>query len=41
MATLELAEQTPLAQSTVVDLVRKAVALNGLHGNPTNVRRQE
>ena len=41
MATLELVEGTPLEQSTVVDLVNKAVALNEVHGNPTNLRRQQ
>jgi len=35
MATLALAEQTPLERSTVVELVKAAVALNATHGNPT------
>jgi len=37
MATLELAEQTPLERSTVVELVKAAVALNATHGNPTDL----
>ena len=35
MATLELAAATPLERSTVVELVRRAVALNASHGDPT------
>lgn len=35
LATLALAEATPLAQSTVVALVVKAVALNAVLGHPT------
>ncbi|MDM0117331.1 DUF1801 domain-containing protein [Variovorax sp. J22R133] len=35
MATLELVETTPLERSTVVALVREAVALNASLGNPT------
>jgi hypothetical protein len=35
MATLVLTEQTPLERSTVVDLVREAVALNASRGDPT------
>ncbi|MEJ8855831.1 DUF1801 domain-containing protein [Variovorax robiniae] len=38
MATLELVEQTPLAQATVLSLVQEAVALNEAHGDPTNLR---
>jgi hypothetical protein len=34
MATLELNESTPLLESTVRQLVREAVALNGSLGNP-------
>ena len=34
MATLELVEGTPLARSTVVELVQQAVALNVSLGNP-------
>jgi hypothetical protein len=37
MATLALAEPTPLEHSTVVELVRKAVALNASHGDPTDL----
>jgi len=37
MATLELVEGTPLEHSTVVELVKKAVALNAAHGNPTDL----
>ena len=37
MATLELVEGTPLERSTVVELVTEAVALNALHGDPTNL----
>jgi hypothetical protein len=35
MATLELVAGTPLERSTVVELVRRAVALNASHGDPT------
>ena len=35
MATLELVEGTPLERSTVVDLVKAAVALNTSVGDPT------
>ena len=35
MATLELVEKTPLERSTVVELVKKAVALNASRGDPT------
>jgi hypothetical protein len=38
MATLELLEGTPLAQSTVVRLVQEAVALNLSAGDPTDLR---
>ena len=37
MATLELAEATPLEQATVVELVKEAVALNAVHGDPTDL----
>jgi hypothetical protein len=37
MATLELVEETPLEQSTVIELVKEAVALNAFHGDPTRV----
>jgi hypothetical protein len=37
MATLELVEETPLEHSAVVELVKAAVALNALHGDPTNL----
>jgi hypothetical protein len=37
MATLELVEETPLERSTVVELVKEAVALNACHGNPTDL----
>lgn len=36
MATLELVEETPLERSTVVELVKAAVALNASHGDPTH-----
>jgi len=36
-ATLELAEATPLEQATVVELVKEAVALNAVHGDPTDL----
>jgi hypothetical protein len=39
MATLELVEQTPLERSTVVALVKAAVALNASHGDPTDLGR--
>jgi hypothetical protein len=35
MATLQLVEETPLERSTVVALVREAVALNAARGDPT------
>ncbi len=35
MATLELAQGTPLARSTVTGLARAAVSLNGSLGDPT------
>ena len=37
MATLELVEETPLARSTVVRLVKQAVVLNASHGDPTDL----
>ena len=37
MATLELMEGTPLERSTVVALVKEAVALNASQGDPTNL----
>ena len=37
MATLELREGTPLERSTVVKLVREAVAFNASLGNPTDL----
>jgi hypothetical protein len=37
MATLELVEGTPLERSTVVELVKEAVALNLAEGNPTDL----
>jgi hypothetical protein len=37
MATLVLIDQTPLERSTVVELVRKAVALNAALGGPTKL----
>lgn len=37
MATLELMEGTPLERATVVELAKAAVALNALHGDPTDV----
>jgi hypothetical protein len=37
MATLEIVAETPLERSTVVELVREAVALNALHGDPTDL----
>ena len=37
MATLELEEETPLERSTVVELVKAAVALNASHGDPTDL----
>lgn len=37
MATLELVEETPLERSTVVELVKAAVALNASHGDPTDL----
>jgi hypothetical protein len=37
MATLELAKGTPLDRSTVVELVRKAVAFNASLGDPTRL----
>ncbi len=37
MATLELKESTPLERSTVVELVKQAVALNTALGDPTSM----
>jgi len=37
MATLELTEGTPLERSTVLELVRQAVALNASLGDPTDL----
>jgi hypothetical protein len=37
MATLQLVEGTPLERSTVVELVKKAVALNASLGDPTDL----
>jgi hypothetical protein len=37
MATMELVEETRLERLRVVELVRKAVALNASHGDPTNL----
>ena len=37
MATLELVEGTHLDRSTVIELVREAVALNASLGNPTTL----
>ena len=37
MATLELVEGTPLERSTVVELVKEAVALSASHGDPTDL----
>jgi len=37
MATLELVEQTPLEQSTVIALVKEAVVLNESLGDPTDL----
>ena len=37
MATLELVEETPLERSTVIELVKAAVALQAVHGDPTKV----
>jgi hypothetical protein len=37
MATLELVEETPLARSTVIELVKQAVVLNASHGDPTDL----
>lgn len=36
MATLQLFEQTPLAQTTVVALVKEAIDLNESLGDPTD-----
>jgi hypothetical protein len=38
MATLEIVEATPLERSTVVALVKAAVALNALQGDPTDLK---
>ena len=38
MATLELSESTRLARSVVLQLVKTGVALNKLHGDPTDLR---
>jgi hypothetical protein len=40
MATLVLIEQTPLERSTVVELVREAVALNASRGDPTKLNAE-
>jgi hypothetical protein len=40
MATLELKDETPLEWSTVVELVKEAVALNAARGDPTDLRPQ-
>lgn len=37
MATLELLEETPLQRTTVIELVRKAAALNAALGDPTRL----
>ena len=37
MATLALTEATSLERSTVTELVKEAVALNALYGNPTDL----
>ena len=37
MATLELVEGTPLERSTVLELVKEAVALTASHGDPTDL----
>ena len=37
MATLQILENTSLDQSTVTELVKAAVALNALHGDPTQL----
>jgi hypothetical protein len=37
MATLELVEGTPLARSTVAELVERAAALDAAHGDPTDL----
>ena len=37
MATLALTEATSLERSTVTELVKEAVALNALYGNPTDI----
>ena len=37
MATLELVKETPLERATVLKLVRQAVALNAVHGDPTDL----
>jgi hypothetical protein len=41
MATLELTESTPLEHSTVIQLVREAVNLNLVVGNPTTLPAPE
>jgi hypothetical protein len=38
MATLEIVEATPLERSTVVALVKAAVALNASQGDPTDLK---
>jgi len=38
MATLELVEETSLEREAVVELVRGAVALNAVHGDPTDLK---
>lgn len=37
MATLELVEGTPFERSTLVELVKEAVSLNGVLGDPTDL----
>jgi len=37
MATLELVQESPLQRTTVIELVRKAVALNAALGDPTRI----
>jgi len=38
MATLEIVEKTPLERATIDALVRKGVALNARHGDPTDLK---
>ena len=37
MATLDFVEETPLERSTAIELVKAAVALHAVHGDPTKV----